>query len=312
MSLGLRTLCVVALAFTAGCRFAGLPPLPPGAIPPTVAVTSFENRTGARGQIQLGTGMADLLVSELVRSSHFEVLERQHLEPLVGEIQLQEADLFRDEGKVLRGNLKNARYQIRGVITDFTHVRGGSVDFFLRNLFFGGKGYTAQVGLTISILDVETGQVIASVQSAGDARSGSAYLEVGYSDIVFGGDAFFRTPLGHATRDAIRQALRGILENIRYDSWRPTIAEVSPERVVITGGAKRGVRRGDVFFVRGVPRVITDPQTGDVITELPGSVLGTIRVTAVEENAAFAEVVSGHGFERGQRLVPAIVPSKSP
>ena len=49
MSLGLRTLCVVALAFTAGCRFAGLPPLPPGAIPPTVAVTSFENRTGARG-----------------------------------------------------------------------------------------------------------------------------------------------------------------------------------------------------------------------------------------------------------------------
>ena len=302
-----RTLCLgVLVIFLGGCSLFGLPPLPAGAIRPSVAVTSFENRTGVEGQIQLGTGMADLLVSELVGSGHFEVLERQHLEPLVGEIQLQEADLFRSEGKVARGNLKNARYQIRGVVTDFTHVRGGAVDFFIKRLIFGGRGYTAQVGLTLSIVDIESGKVVASVQSAGDASAGSAYLEAGYSDIGFGGDAFFRTPLGHATRDAIRDALHKIIDSIDYDYWRPTIAAVSPERIVVSGGASRGIRLGDVFDVRETPRTITDPQTGDVITELAGEIVGTIRITSVEEEAAFAEVVEGDGFQRGQRLLPAV------
>ena len=141
----IRALCLGGLALLlGGCSLFGLPRLPDGAIQPSVAVTSFENRTGVEGQIRLGTGMADLLVSELVGSGHFEVLERQHLEPLVGEIQLQEADLFRKEGKVARGNLKNARYQIRGVVTDFTHVRGGAVVFLIKRLIFGGKGYTGR------------------------------------------------------------------------------------------------------------------------------------------------------------------------
>ena len=46
---------------------------------PVVAVTSFENLANASGRWNLGDGMADLLVTELIDSERVVVLERQNL-----------------------------------------------------------------------------------------------------------------------------------------------------------------------------------------------------------------------------------------
>mgnify|MGYP001155752287 CR=1 FL=1 len=54
-------------------------PLPESAIPPVVAVSQFENRSNFSGQWKLGSGMSDLLVSELVNSKNFIVVEREYL-----------------------------------------------------------------------------------------------------------------------------------------------------------------------------------------------------------------------------------------
>src|SRR6266403_2223208 len=44
-----------------------------------VAVSSFENKTTWRGQVDLGDGMADQLTDALMQSGQFSVMERQHL-----------------------------------------------------------------------------------------------------------------------------------------------------------------------------------------------------------------------------------------
>ncbi len=54
-----------------GCLSSSYSELPPDKIPPCIAVTTFENRSGFSGRWELGRGMSDLLVSELVKTKRF-------------------------------------------------------------------------------------------------------------------------------------------------------------------------------------------------------------------------------------------------
>jgi curli biogenesis system outer membrane secretion channel CsgG len=277
-------------------------PLPKEAIPPVIAVASFDNRSGFQGQWELGSGMADLLVSEIVASRNFVVVERKHLNTVIDEIARQKDKLFRPEGKVNDGRLKNARYLVRGVINDFSQISGGSFGFALRQFFFLGRGHTARVALTLTIVDVETGEIVDSVQCAGIARARSAYIKANYKGVDFGGDAFFKTPLGIATSNALRRGLHGIVKKVPRTWWRPMIAEVTAGRIVINGGENRGVKGDTLYRVREKGRAVTDPATGDTLDIIPGRVVGTIRITEVKDHIAFAEAVQGTQFARGQHL----------
>jgi len=285
-------------------------PLPRNAIPPRIAVASFENRSDFSGQWNLGDGMSDLLVSELVLSRNFIVLERGSLDKVVDEIRRQGNKLFRHEGKVEKGRLENARYLIRGVITDFSQVSGGSLWVGFKKLLLGGESYKARVAMTLTIVDIESGQIVDSVQCAGSARAGSAYGKAGYKGLRFGGDSFFKTPLGNATSRAMREGLKGIIKKIPRQSWRPMIADVNERQILLNGGKNRKFKVNRYYDVRrkGVP--VTDPVTGDLLEILPGEVIGLIRLTEVRKRVAAAEVVEGHGFERGQYLERTSAPEQ--
>lgn len=290
------------LAGLSGCQTGRVPPLPPDAVPPRVAVASFENRSSFEGQWKLGPGMADLLVSELVDSRNFVVLERGSLDKVVDEISRQSNRLFRPEGRVDEGRLDNAHYLIRGVITDFSQSSGGSFWLGLRHLFIGSGGYTARVGLTLTIVDIESGRIVDSVQCAGKAKAGDAFAKGSYKGIQFGGRSFFQTPLGIATAAAIRQGLHGIVKKMPRITWTPMIAEVDGSRIVLNGGRERGLQAGAVYQVRGKGTPVTDPLTGDVLDIMPGPIVGTVRIMEMRDQVSVAELVSGHGFARGQTL----------
>lgn len=305
---------LIALVFTGLCvLFSGCAtpivgrcrPLPGNAVPQVLAVSSFDNRSGFSGEWNLGSDMADLLVSELVNCRNFVVVERKHLDEVVGELDRQRKTHFRPEGRVDMGRLKNARYLVRGVISDFSQIGGGSLGVTIRSLLFGGKGYTARVALTLTIVDVESGEIVESIPCEGTARARQAYVKADYDNIAFGGDRFFRTPLGIATSNAIRRGVRGIVKKVPRVFWEPMIAAVSQKGIIIlNGGSDRGLQEGVVYDVRGEGQAVTDPTTGDLLSVIPGPVVGTIRVTQVGARIAYAEAINGTGFERGQRLEP--------
>jgi curli biogenesis system outer membrane secretion channel CsgG len=305
----------VAAILLSGCVMTfvdSCPALPPDVHAPVVAVTSFENRSGFDGQWRLGDGMADLLVSELVRSRNFAVVERQYFEKLVSEIDRQKSGLFRPEGKAPVGRMKGAQYLIRGVINDFSQSGGGGLSLAIRFFVFLGHGYTARVSLTLTVIDVETGQIVSSTQSTGIVRTRSAYTEATYKGVTFGGDVFFATPLGEATQRAIRSGVRESIKAMPRNPWRPMISGVSNARIYINGGKDRGFEPGTVYAVRGPAEPITDPATGDILAFVPGPKVGTIRITEVDARVSLAVAVQTGSFQRGQWISKESPGAKGP
>ena len=268
-----------------------------------IAVSSFENRSGFSGQWNIGAGMADLLVFELMRSERFTVVERGHLDKVVGELDRQRNPHFRSEGKVNGGRLKNAHFLIRGVVSDFSQIGGGSLFAFVRNLFIRSRGNRARVAMTLTVVNVESGEIMGSVRCSGMTYTSRAYLKSRYKNVDFGGDTFMQTPLGTATTKAIRRGVRGVVKTVPITHWQPMIADIIGSRVVLNGGEDRGIVVGREFGVRGEGHAITDPATGDVLSVIPGPAVGHIRVVEVLDKISYAEILKGSGLKRGQRLV---------
>lgn len=261
---------------------------------PVVAVMDFENKASFSGQWNLGQGMAELLVAQLMESERVVVIERRHLGDVVGEIARQGQDLFRPEGRVERGRLKNAQYLIRGAVTDFTVVGDMSGWFGVEKKgALRGRSQRARVALVITVSDVASGEVLSSVQAEGDVSAGGLGVTINYKQVSFGGDAFFRTPLGKATDRAMARAVKRILYELPSRPWEPRVAEVDGKEVVINGGEDVDLEEGDVFLVRESPRPVTDPVTGNVIDVKPGKVTGRISVSTVKETAAYGVLVDG-------------------
>jgi curli biogenesis system outer membrane secretion channel CsgG len=276
---------------------------PPGErmIQPVVAVTDFENLSNFSGRWNLGTDMADLLTALLLDSGRVTVLERRHLGTVVGEIARQGSDLFRREGRVARGRLKNARYLIRGSITDFTETGRASARAGSSWLRLFGGGSRARVALVMQISDVETGEIIGSVRGARSVSAGGGGGDARYKNVSFGGEAFFRTPLGRATESALQDAVRRILKEIPPVAWEPRVAEAGHDTVVINGGENARVRVADRFVVREEGREVTDPVTGNVLETIPGRITGRLQVTEVLPTSAHATLIEGTA-RRGDRL----------
>jgi curli biogenesis system outer membrane secretion channel CsgG len=269
-------------------------PLSDDYIKQVIAVTSFENRSGFSGQWKIGSGMADMLVSELVSSGNFVVVERKFLDNVVGELERQNEHFFRKEGKVQKGRLKNAKYLVRGVITDFSQVGGGGLFFGVKNLLLGGRGHKARVALALTIVDVESGEVVNSVQCAGTARAREAYVKAKYKGVAFGGDAYFKTPLGVATCNALRRGIRGMIATIPKLEWLPMVAQVvDGQNIIVNGGEDRDIRKGEVYIIKGASKPVHDPVTGDVIKLLPGREIAMVRITSVDDTISRAVVVEG-------------------
>ncbi len=303
-------LAILAAAVLCGCMTSPTEKLPdpPGkdVVKPIVAIGEFENRSSYHGQWALGPGVSDLLVAETLGSKHFVVVERERLAELVGELRQQQSEMFRPQGRQTIGRLKNAAYHIRGAITDFTHISRRSVEGSKGDWLLGSSGYTARVALVLTIVEVESGQIIESVNAAGYASANGLIAEGEYRDVRFGGDAFFRTPLGIATRNAIRQGLRKIIAAVPKDPWSARIAAVEDDRVILTGGQEQGQRIGMELVVLDEDRTIHDPSTGDAVDVLPGAAIGRLRITEVRPRTAIARIVQGAAkLAPGLRVVTA-------
>jgi len=263
-----------------------------------IAVADFENKTNWSGQVNLGTGMADQLITALMNTSRFMVLERQSIEAVLNEQNFGASGRATSEGGAKIGDMNRAQILIQGAITEFEqNTTGGQGAVNIQGVTFATSQATAHVAVDVRVYDTTTGQILASKACKGTAKASGG--GIGYADKDFGfmagGEA--RTPLDFAVRDAITQAVDFIVLELSKVPWEGRVAMVKESEIFLNCGRTSGIMLGDRFSVFKPGEPIIDPDTGMNLGS-ENTLIGKIEVIKVDEKFSKATPLTGAGFAR--------------
>lgn len=127
----------------------------------SVAVIDVANRTkyGAR---TLSDAAAEILTSELLRSGNFIVVERQRLDEILKEMEIQVSDMADNDTAARVGKILNCTYLLTGTISNFG-VSTEGVDMIVAKQ----KVQTVKTEVDIRMIKVETAQIVYSAYGQG-------------------------------------------------------------------------------------------------------------------------------------------------
>lgn len=269
-----------------------------------VAVFVFEDKSdhtwGWWGQKSVGEGMADMLITELVNTGEFTVIERTELAQLLAEQKLAEAGVVTPETAAQAGKVLGVDLAIIGAVTEFGQAKGGSGGS-LKGISLGVKKDEAIVAADIRMVNTTTGEIVAAEAiRKTESKHGIRFKTGG---IRFENQSQFdQSLIGKATRDAIGEIVKLIVEKSEAIPWQGKIVKADDDEVIINAGAEIGVEIGDRFIVIAEGEELIDPDTGLSL----GSEETEIGEIEVVENrigngkASRCKVVRGEGFARGQ------------
>ncbi len=268
-----------------------------------VAVFEFEDKTDHRyrwwtGQT-VGRGMSDMLVTELVKTGKYKVIERESLDKLLKEQSLGMTGAVTAESAAKAGKLLGVEIAIVGAVTEFGHSRGGTGGR-IKNIRVGVSKQSATVGIDIRLINVETGEILA----AEHIRKEKSKKGLSFGTPKFSFDnknKFDESLVGKATREAIEDIIKLLDDKAASMPWQAKIIKVAGNQVYINSGAEAGVQNGDVFVVYAKGEELIDPDTGLSLGSVDTKI-GKIKVinnNIGQGKASICVIVEGSGFARG-------------
>lgn len=145
-----------------------------------------------------------MLISHLQQTNHFNVLDRTNMGELAAEASY----------KKQKQNIIGANYIISGDITEFGRKEVG--DHQLWGILGKGKQQIAYAKVNLNIIDINTSQVVYSVQGAGEYSLSNREV------IGFGGTASYDSTLNGKVLDlAIREAINNLVNGLNNGAWKP-------------------------------------------------------------------------------------------
>jgi curli biogenesis system outer membrane secretion channel CsgG len=290
--------------------------------------------------VDIGKGISQLLVTDLVKNGTFSVIERSALDKVLAEQNFSNSNRADPASAARIGKVLGVDYVIVGTITEFgnetnkQNAGGGGGNF--HGFGLGGVGHSnskANVVIDARVINIDTAEILAVAEGKGESsRSGVSLLGgggnwngFGSGNVDFGSSNFQNTIIGEATKKAVDNlagdlaANSGRLSaNVHTFKGEGLIAAIDGGQIILNVGGKAGIKAGDTIEVTRVTREIKDPATGQVLRRLTTSV-GTLRATDVDDASAICAPVTGSGFQEGDHVtfttdhpVPAVSGGASP
>jgi curli biogenesis system outer membrane secretion channel CsgG len=268
--------------------------------------------------VDVGKGIADLLVKNLVKDGTYSVIERKSLDKILAEQNFSTSDRANPASAAKIGKLLGVDAIIVGSITQFggenknTKVGGGGGGW--GGFGLGGVGHSkskAIVNVDARIVNIDTGEIEAVAEGHGESsRSSTSLLGGGGNwhgwgggNVDFGSSGFQETIIGEAVKQAVDQMSAEVVQGnakvgVRTVQVEGLVAFVQPDKVVLNVGQKAGLKVGDQLKIERVSQEIKDPATGKVIRRM-SSQIGMVQVTDLDDQSAEAKIVTGNGFKVG-------------
>jgi curli biogenesis system outer membrane secretion channel CsgG len=261
-----------------------------------VIVGSFENKADHHWYHgpDPGEGMADMLITALIKSGKFRVFERAALDEILAEKSLSMSDLA-DPGVEAAKKVEIGDILVKGVVTEFGY-KEGKVGGSIAKL--GGRGglksYTGRVAVDLRLISVGSSEVLWA--DSVDKSESSKSVDLSTSDFSFGDQkAFDEHVVGKATRKVIDAIVDKLEEQTQKLPWSGILI-VADDYLFIDAGTEIGLAPGMEFEVKRLDKEVKHPKTGQVLKRIYKDV-GVVRATEVEEGVTTVEAVTGSGFQ---------------
>jgi len=268
--------------------------------------------------VDIGKGISDLLVKNLVTDGTYSVIERKALDKILAEQNFSNSDRANPASAAKIGKILGLDAIIVGSITEFGNetkntkiggAGGGFGGFGIGGI--GKKDSKANVQLDARLVDIDTAEILGVAEGKGQSKRSSTSLlggggnwhGFGAGGVDFGSSDFQNTIIGEAVKDAVDQMTSGVIASnaklqVRVIKVEGLVAAVDGGQIVLNVGAKTGVKVGDHLSVERVTSTIKDPATGAVLRKMTTK-LGELEVTDVDDVSAVCKPVSGTGFKVG-------------
>jgi curli biogenesis system outer membrane secretion channel CsgG len=176
-----------------------------------LAISRFEDRTGS-GYHSLGESIVDMLVTALVKSGKFIVIERQEIERIMQEQQFGGSGMVTPETAPKVGQILGAELFIVGSVSEFgqkeSNISGG-----LSILGGGVSTKQSRAVVDVRLINTTTGEIVAAESE--ESMESTTGISVRYEDIDFSNqNSWNDTDIGKATREAINGCVKLIADNM--------------------------------------------------------------------------------------------------
>ena len=264
---------------------------------PRVAVIPFDNRTDWWAE-SMGEVAADMIVTRLVNSGAFSVIERERLQAILAEQGFQLSGQVNPNDVVEIGRMAGVMYLITGSVTRF------SIDERGTRVLGRNVGYTeAESEMNVRAFSTETGEIITATEGSGTKRLVNVSGVISMSAM---NEGVAEEALGPAS-DQIVEALVGerdrfVITDMSGPAVIPAIVGTAADgSLYIDQGENSGVQVGQRFEVHRVIDEIVNA-AGEVLDQVTDQV-GVVEVTRVLSQSAICAVVEGEAAE-GDTLKP--------
>ncbi len=271
-----------------------------------IAVFSFADKSdsnfGWGGAKSVGDGVSDMLVTELVQSGDYRVIEREQINALLAEQDLGTQGIVTAQSAAQIGQMLGVEIAVFGAVTEFGYKdRDSGVRIGGTRVGVGKQSAVAAVD--IRMVNTTTGEIITAenVRETKNALSGN----VSYKQYDFGSQADFdQSLIGKVTRKCVENVVELVNDNAGRIPWMAKVITVQGGQVYINSGSLDGVQVGDTFTVYRKGKSLVDPDTGLELGSIDEKV-GMLKVTdnsVGNGKAAICSIVSGSGFERNDMV----------
>ena len=296
-----------------------------------VAVLDFEYGTISSsvyqifgGNVDIGKGVADMIVDRLVKGNTYSVIERKALDKILSEQNFANSDRADASSAAKLGRVLGVDAIIIGSITQFgrddkqTSVGGGAFGGIGRRYGLGGVSKNqskAVVQLSARMVSTETGEILTVASGNGESkRSGASLLGAGGSVAAGAGGAydmsnknFGATILGEAVNEAVTEITTQLDQNAARVPAKKyeidgLVADATQNTLIVNVGSKSGIKVGDKLQIRRANREVRDPATGKVLRRIEDT-LGEITVTEVDESSSVGTFSGKTPPKVGDRVV---------
>lgn len=261
-----------------------------------IAVLPFEDGSIQHwwsGDFRPGEGIADSMVTALVNSKAFVVVEREELKKVLQEQGLGGSGIVDPATAAKVGKVLGVRYLVIGKVTDFSLRESSAGVGSLLSLFgstnrqantLDSKTGTARVAIDTRLVDTETAEIAFAEKGVGEMSASN----IGLSGQKIGMTDFKESILGKAAEKAIASTVQKVVDSVKA-APEGKVVDVEGSTVTINMGEGE-VAVGQELKVFSKGKEIKDPDTGELL-ECQTDEIGLIRVISVSKKISKCLVV---------------------